>query len=156
MNCQLKYREAEEKDSRWIYEVSLEKSTRNNSLNKGSFSFEDHQSWFEQKLSDPHYHILVFLGPDQQKLGVLRLEQSDRTALVSIALAPEFRGRGYGLMILSCASLYAKGNDLIELRAQIWAQNEASIHIFEKENYQFEADIQLEDGRVFKEYIRLL
>lgn len=155
MTCQLKYRLAVEEDSGWIYELSSEKSTRSNSLNTGSFSFEDHQSWFRHKLDDPNYHMLIYFH-DERKIGILRLEQNGRSALVSIALSPDFRGSGFGLMILTCASEYAQSLKLVELKAQIWSENKASIHIFEKENYLFKDEVQLEDGRIFKEYIRLI
>lgn len=155
MNCMLDHRKVDSNDVRMVFDWSMDEATRENSLNTSGFAYEEHQKWFERKLKDPEYHILIYMD-GEVPVGMLRIERTSEGGLISIAVSPDHRGKGYGEKILACASQFANDLKYQKLVAQIWSENKASIQIFERNAYEFESEFELEDGRTFKQYIRKL
>ena len=87
-------------------------------------ALSDHRSWFQRRLSGGPMWIVE---DDGAPVGVVRLDPGADVTVISIALAPEARGRGIGRRAIAaaCAS-YARPID-----ATIRVRNSASRACFE-------------------------
>ncbi len=85
---------ANKEDSFFFYYLRNEAICRHNSLNTSLISTEDHDSWFEIRISSSN-HFLIVGSLDNEKIGVCRFEfQDSKTYIISYALIPSFRGLG--------------------------------------------------------------
>ena len=105
-------------------------------------TIDEHVQWFSEHVTQEHYYVglqtmlLPSIGaqPEQQHdvpVGAMRVEQdSSGHAWVSIVLAPEHRGHGYGTAML---------NLLPNIGASVWARihtlNIPSVKAFEKADF---------------------
>ncbi len=112
--------------------------TRRMSFNNTPIPYEDHVSWFRKKLydNDCYHYILMHEG---SPAGSLRLERSSRNIYeISYNIAPEFRGRGLGSLILSLAAEKARQDipGITGLRGEVKKENTASCRCFLKNGYR--------------------
>lgn len=92
-------------DCRLIWEWSNAPEVRAASFSTEPIPWESHQQWFTAKLQDPGCYFFIILGPEQQPLGQIRFETvGEAQATVSISLAPEARGQGWGAAALRLAA----------------------------------------------------
>ena len=100
--------------------------------------FDDHLSWFSGALGDTRRRLYVAGDPS---IAHLRLDLEETgCATVSIILAPEARGRGLGLRLLSLLSSAGRAEGLSSLTAKVHSENTASITLFRAAGYA-EADL---------------
>jgi RimJ/RimL family protein N-acetyltransferase len=121
-------REATAADVALAFAWANDPETRQNSFSSDSIPFETHRKWFQSKLQDEacsFYVIEKHLTP----IGVVRLDQGEET-IVSITLAPEARGKGYGATALRLSlSEYWRNHD-DPVFAYIKANNARSLRAF--------------------------
>ncbi len=132
----LTLREAQESDSRLIYEWANDPTTRSVSFSTDAIPWETHQAWYTAKLSDPHSIILIGLDSSLTPVGMVRYQLDGLDSVISINLDPHQRGKGYGVQILQLSSkrLFQTGKtDLIH--AYIKPDNKFSIHAFIKAGF---------------------
>lgn len=92
----------------------------------------EHLRWFAQALADQDRIILVAMDANR-KLGMVRFDRMDRDWLVSINLAPEARGKGHGVAVLSAAiDEHRSTVGPSRIIAEIMEANEASVRLFAK------------------------
>lgn len=133
-------RRVNDADSDLLFEWINDPDTRRNSLNSAPIMRKEHDAWFERRKADSScHHYMVMEGANA--VGVVRLdgiEDSEGEYRVSINIAPEERGRGYGheaLLLLNnqaCAEI----PDAQILHAEIKISNTASKKSFEKAGYR--------------------
>lgn len=75
--------------------------TRQNSLNPEQITYNEHIKWFKNKL-ESNTDLLVF-EKDQKPIGQVRFEFEMDSAVINYSVAPEFRGKGFGFVILKLA-----------------------------------------------------
>jgi spore coat polysaccharide biosynthesis predicted glycosyltransferase SpsG/ribosomal protein S18 acetylase RimI-like enzyme len=110
-------------------------ATRAASFTEAPIAREEHLRWLERKLADPEARIWVH-APAGEPSGVLRLERSGEEATVSIAVAPERRGRGRGLALLEAgARRAARARFARRLLARVRRDNPASLALFARAGY---------------------
>ncbi len=124
-------------DCQRIFEWRNDAQTRRFSHSQEEISFADHQTWFTRSLANPRL-LLMMVEAGGSPAGVLRYNLQETIALVSINLAPQWRGYGLGAAILRLGSGWLRSRlpDIGEIRAEILAGNEASARAFADAGYQ--------------------
>ena len=88
-----------------------------------------HLAWFEAALEAPGRHMFTARAP--HPVGHARLDVTgDKTATISILIAPEMRGKGIGQRLLSLLRVRARALGLVSLEAEVHADNAASLALF--------------------------
>ena len=110
--------------------------TRMVSFSQQTIDWEEHCDWFQARLGDPDCQILIavdFLG---QRIGQVRFEKSNGTALISVSLDREFRGLGLGSRLIrqACSRVLA-GEDITAIQALIKKGNSVSLSAFAKAGF---------------------
>lgn len=98
---------------------------------------EEHEQWFRKRLNskDTVFYIIYKTEGEarENKMGVIRFDQSKDHAEVSINLDPAHRGVGYGVIALKKAiTLYFKEAPVKKITARIMYQNIPSRKLFMK------------------------
>jgi UDP-2,4-diacetamido-2,4,6-trideoxy-beta-L-altropyranose hydrolase len=133
----VKLRAASEADRSILFEWTKEAVTREMSFASAPVTWEEHCGWFASKLSDPRCHLLIVCDDEGMCLGQIRFDlQDDRSAIVSVSIASEFRGQGHG----TCAVKLASGEllrraDVQTIHALIKPDNHASAALFRRAGY---------------------
>jgi UDP-2,4-diacetamido-2,4,6-trideoxy-beta-L-altropyranose hydrolase len=132
--CDVRLRPATAEDCELVYGINADPAVRRWSFSSGAIAFADHQRWFADKLADPR--CLLFVAEDGgEPIGVLRYDLAGDQATVSIALAPDRQGRGYGTAILRAGRAALAGR-AATVRAIIKPDNVASIRAFTNAGYR--------------------
>jgi UDP-2,4-diacetamido-2,4,6-trideoxy-beta-L-altropyranose hydrolase len=119
-------RPAEPADARNLWLWRNDPATRAASRASDPIGWDEHRAWFARALTDPHRTILIGeLGGEP--VGMVRFDQRDAAAEVSIALAPERRGGGLGANLLSVGIARMQVRLLL---ATVHADNTASRRLF--------------------------
>jgi RimJ/RimL family protein N-acetyltransferase len=120
---------------RWRNELGSRMNSRENDL----IPLETHEKWFEQVLNNPERVLLIGESDDAQSLGQVRFDRVGIEAFsyeVSITLAPEARGQGLALPLLSAAEVFLlEKRGTLQLRAFVNNGNKASEHLFLRGGY---------------------
>ena len=104
-------------------------------------SRREHLSWFSGALSDAGRRLYVAGDPS---IAHLRLDLDDKGhAAVSVILAPDARGKGLGVRLLSLLAGAGRAEGLSALVAEVHTENTASIGLFRAGGY---AETSLIDG----------
>jgi UDP-2,4-diacetamido-2,4,6-trideoxy-beta-L-altropyranose hydrolase len=120
-------RAATEADARRLFDWRNDPLTRNNSLETGQVSWEEHRRWLAAALARPDRRLLV-AEYDGEVVGTVRLDQHTEGCELSWTVAPAQRGRGVGKAIVAAAVALAGPGALI---ARIKRGNAASLRIAE-------------------------
>ncbi|CAA7612350.1 putative Pseudaminic acid biosynthesis-associated protein PseG [Candidatus Terasakiella magnetica] len=106
--------------------------TRTNSKDRGEVALAPHLAWLARVLADPARLLLLAEMPGG-KAGMVRFDQTENGDwLVSIAVAPAFRGRGLGCRVLAAGIRdLAARKGAVTLVAEIAPANSASRVLFE-------------------------
>lgn len=132
-------------DLRQVWRWNNGPDVRRWSMRVESIPFEDHEQWFRARLDDPE-HRLWIAHVDGRDIGVVRI---DGAGVVSIALAEDARGQGWGTRALGLACQF-EGRTL---EAWIAEDNAASIHCFERCGFEARGE-ELHGARTFVKYER--
>lgn len=131
-------REATFNDAEIIFDLSNDDEVRTNSINKNLIEWKSHQKWLKLRLNDKNYKILLFFI-ENNLLGQVKFEIDSPTAIISISLHRDFRGKGLSSIVLKKAIEYFLGeNDAINsIVALIRPENHSSIKSFLKAGFIF-------------------
>ncbi len=133
------FKEANKEDSQDLFNWRNDEITRKMSRNTDSVSLENHNEWYQKALKDPKRKLLIAEDQDK-KIGMVRFDYQEQpaSAEININLNPDFRGQGYGQLVLDQACKYAfKNLKLKRIYAEIKIINIPSIKIFEKAGFQY-------------------
>lgn len=134
----LKIRKAQLQDSQDIHRIRSSKEVRERSHDSREFSFAEHDSWFKQTLTSTHRNLFVVTSNDEVA-GVVRYDiaEGEKEATVSIFVAAKFWGQGVASFALVEGEklLKVEHTRLANLRAEVLADNETSIKLFEKSGF---------------------
>jgi RimJ/RimL family protein N-acetyltransferase len=122
-------------DCRLIWDWANDITTRAVSFNAEPIPWENHTLWFAAKLADPR--CLFYIAEHAATpIGQIRYEITEQTAIVSIGLAPNQRGRGYGRQIIRLAAQQLFKTTQVKLiHAYIKPDNSASVHAFSQAGF---------------------
>jgi len=136
-------RRAAATDSALILAWRNERTAVANSISSSNVSTADHQAWFQKVIGSEH-HLLLMVEMDprgsgkKEKIGMCRFDfYRNHSAEVSINLNPDFRGKGFGSLILEeGVNAFRPLFPQVEcLRAQIRVSNIASQRVFARAGF---------------------
>lgn len=135
-------------DARLVWEVNSHPSVREQSTRTDPIPWESHVVWFERTLAKETSLLLV--GEDgPTPVGIVRFDQEGEGAVISVALRPEHRGRGWGAQIIALGTerAFSRGFGPVAV-AYVRPSNEASRRAFLAAGYR-------PAGHVIKEGVEL-
>lgn len=92
----LELRDANEADGDLIYRWSNDPATRKASFSSEPIAWSDHLDWMRARLADPNAMQFIATDLAGDLVGLVRFDCARDTAVISIVVAPERRGRGWG------------------------------------------------------------
>ena len=95
----LDFRRVEEGDCDLIFRWANDPTTRYNSFNSNPIPYSDHINWFNKKLNSSSIIFLIFTL-NEQPIGQMRVEEENQIGEISFTIDPDYRGKGYGSLIL--------------------------------------------------------
>lgn len=135
MNVRL--RRAVDSDRALLRSWRNDPETVRNSLVARRVGAAEHARWFAAKQADPRARLFVILS-GRRPAGQVRLDLGPRReAEVSIAVAPEMRGRGIATHALRAAAAPARRLGAEKLVARVKPGNLASVMAFLKAGFRF-------------------
>lgn len=127
-------------DARFLFGVRNDEVTRANSLDPSHVEWDAHLKWLTSVLKNPARVLLIAADEATKQLcGQVRFDiLNDGEAEISISVAPQARGRGYGRHMISAGlDYFRKEHNTPRIIALIKPSNEASKKIFEKNSFVF-------------------
>jgi len=132
----LSLRPVQENDVRLVWEWANDPLTRSVSFSTRKIPWEEHVKWFSGKLAEPNCRFFIALDAAGSPAGQVRYQIEGEQAVVSVSLAPEQRGKGYGSYILKLSAQRIFTETPVTLiHAYIKPDNTASIGAFAKAGY---------------------
>jgi len=104
--------------------------TRQFSFSTEEVSLKEHQSWFKKAIFDPN-KVIYIAEKKSAKIGMVRLDKGEESAVISINLNPEFRGLGLSKSILFESIKEFRKTNLLPIIAEIKHENVVSLKLFE-------------------------
>lgn len=147
----IRLRHANADDCRTIWEWANDPDTRQNSFHTEPIPWDNHVNWYNSKLADPNTLFFIATNDFGESIGYIRFEVvSLSEAVISVAVAPTHRGRGYGKRLIKLGIQEAQR--MIELNvvhAYIKNHNQASIHAFTNIGFKAVETITINGCRAF-------
>ena len=139
MSEKFKFRNAVQSDIKNVFDLTNEENVRENSINTEPVKWENHQNWFQEKLNDENYLILIVEDDYQNFMGQVRYELKKNRAIISISISPEFRGLDLAAPIIadSAKHLFEHFEKVEFILAYIKEINIPSIKAFEQAGYVY-------------------
>lgn len=130
MDTFLYFRLAEPADVDFVYACNNDKLTRQNSYNPNAIEYSSHKNWYENKIQSPDSIFLIFTLLDTHT-GMVRIDKVSSEHIISITIAPIFRGLGLAAtMLRKASSFYFNKTNATEITAFIKTENMASYKAF--------------------------
>jgi UDP-2,4-diacetamido-2,4,6-trideoxy-beta-L-altropyranose hydrolase len=134
----LSLRQVMEEDGSLLWKWANEPTVRAVSFSSQPISWSQHLEWFNRKLKDLNCYFFIAIDRDKIPIGQIRFDREEEdSAVISITIAPEKRGFGYGSLAINLAvnEIFHK-TYIHQIVALIKSENLASIRVFEKIGFQ--------------------
>jgi UDP-2,4-diacetamido-2,4,6-trideoxy-beta-L-altropyranose hydrolase len=132
----LRLRRVQEKDCRQLWDWANDPDVRPVSFATEPISWERHLQWFHSKLHDPNAVLYLAVDSGGIPAGQVRFQIDDTKAAVSISMAPHFRGKGLGAVVLGMATMdLFQTTAVTQIDAYVKLNNTASLQLFTREGY---------------------
>lgn len=148
MVSRFKLRTAQLCDMQAVHDLSNDPLVRRNSINQDFIPFETHEKWFHERLVDEDTLFYVAEAEDGRFVGQVRFQKEECVWVVSISIAPEFRGRHLSGEFLSEA---IRLSGVSPVRAVVRRDNIPSLTLFERYGFKKE-----DFSKVGKDFISLV
>ncbi len=126
-----------ERDCRLIFQWANEEKVRDSSFTSKTITWPEHRRWFSEISRQPYHMFFIGVNASNNNIGQLRFDVHGHEAEVSISLAPQFRGFGYGRQLLNLGIDKAWRRTGIHLiRARIKADNKNSLRLFSQAGFR--------------------
>jgi UDP-2,4-diacetamido-2,4,6-trideoxy-beta-L-altropyranose hydrolase len=134
---ELKLRSVRESDCRLLFAWAEDPVARAASFHSAPISWEDHSRWFAERLRDPQSVIYIGENAAGEPVGVVRFQIKGDTAVLSVNVAPEFRGQGWGRELIAFSTrLLVRARPIRRIDAFVKPENQASIRLFEASGFR--------------------
>lgn len=139
-------RQVTERDLPYLFEWRNHSSIRAVSRNKELISREEHERWFTHVMTDRNC-VLLICAIANKPACVVRFDNEENVAEVSIYLVPNSGFSGQGSHLLAVAEKWLKTNrpEIKSIRAVVLSDNEASKRLFLGSNYRVHATSYLKN-----------
>jgi len=128
-------------DCRLIWEWANDPAARQVSFSTEPIPWEKHVTWFETKRQDPNCLFYLAIDGQDQAIGQIRYECEGREAILSVEVAPAFRGQGYGSQLIRRASQQVLGRtQLHTILAYVKSDNQVSARAFQAAGFRLAGD----------------
>lgn len=149
----LELRRARAEDCRLVWEWANEPEARAVSLSTALILWEVHQEWFAEHVNSPACLFYLATNSHQALVGQIRFDINDMNALISVSLAKEARGRGYGTALIRLGSEQCFADSEVNLiRAFIKPDNETSVRAFLKAGFTDDGIAEMA-GRIMRQFV---
>jgi deoxyribonuclease-4 len=130
MLTKFKFRLAEEKDMKFLFELRNDPIVIKNSLISNKVEWNEHKKWFTDALKNHKRRIFIVIFKEKD-IGQIRFDENKDSAEISVSLVAEYRGKGCGSTILKQACEFGFSNfNYNKIIAKIKEDNIASIKSF--------------------------
>lgn len=137
LNRELSLRSVRESDCRLLFEWADDPVARAASFHSAAISWEDHARWFAERLQDPNSVIYIGENAADEPVGVVRFQIKGESAVLSVNVAPEFRGRGWGKELIAFAThALVRARSARRVDALVKPDNQASVRLFEANGFR--------------------
>lgn len=126
-------RKAQISDSRFIYDIRNHPTVRRVSLKKEKINFKEHKTWFLKKYFGKHKNFCFVADIKKRVIGYCRIDLTGGVFFISIALHPDYLGRGYGSRLLKDSLEIINTNK--KIMADVRENNVASLKFFLRNNF---------------------
>ena len=118
-------------DAQRLYDWRLDPLTQAMSVTTGPQTLADHVGWLGRVLADPRVRLYIAeINGHAVGTGRLNLGPNGRVAEVSLAVAPDVRGRGHAAPLLEALADQARAQGCKRLVAHVRGRNRASLRAF--------------------------
>lgn len=137
LDRELRLRLVRETDCRLLFEWANDPGARAASFHAAAISWEGHARWFRKRLQDPQSVLYIGENAAGEPVGLVRFQIEGAGAVLSVNVAPEFRGKGWGreLIVLSTRSL-VRARSTRRVDALVKPENHASVRLFEASGFR--------------------
>lgn len=134
-------RPVSDSDIELLWEWAKDPVTRQNSFDSAKIPWEEHRAWCRNKLSDESCRLWIALNGGSAPVGCVRFDCKESEATISLTVAPNARGKGYGTKIIqhACDRLFAKSPFHL-VHAYVKPENIASVKVFEAAGFRYDSD----------------
>ncbi|MCL1491740.1 MAG: GNAT family N-acetyltransferase [Pseudanabaena sp. Salubria-1] len=134
----LKLRKVTQEDCELLWQWANDPIVRAASFRSDSILWEDHFEWFNKKLHSFNCYYFIAVNKLEEPVGQIRFDiDEELQALVSISIAAQYRGQGYGKLMLKMAiNKLLQNISVISIRALIKPSNVSSIKLFESGGFK--------------------
>jgi RimJ/RimL family protein N-acetyltransferase len=113
-----------------------DKEVRRNAFNTNYIAYEEHKKWFNKALSSDD-RIIYIAYAENIAIGQIRIDINNDIGLIDFSIAEEFRGKGYGSLLLKEVTRIAKeSSNVKELIGRVKLNNIPSQKAFEKAKFK--------------------
>jgi UDP-2,4-diacetamido-2,4,6-trideoxy-beta-L-altropyranose hydrolase len=143
-------------DVETLFEWQQDRAVRQQSFTKGPADFAAHARWFGAKLNSPRDNFRMYMCefPGGDAIGSIRFERMTGEWVVSLHLAPRYRGRGLGQVMLDAGSKRLRAETgASALVAFIKSDNIPSLRAFASCGFQRTA-IEVIHGQIAQRWMR--
>lgn len=151
--CDLALRRATPDDCERLFAWANDPTTRRQSFDSRPIAWDDHVAWFDRRLRDPATVMYIAEDDHQHPIGQVRHDLEERRAVVSVSIAPEARGRGWGSVVIAAATrrLLLESSVVDEVIGRIKPDNAGSIAAFDRAGFE---PVEVDREKTWVEYAR--
>lgn len=101
LSSNLMFKLADISHAELLYNWANDPEVRNNAFNQNTIEWNQHLSWFNNKLNSSDSEIYIFYSADQP-IGQVRIDYNDdnKQWIIDYSIDQKYRGKGYGFKIL--------------------------------------------------------
>ena len=137
MDRELRLRHARENDCRLLFDWANDPVTRAVSFHPAPISWQEHTSWFAERLRDSQSVLYIGETEAGAAVGQVRFQIRGERAMLSVSVAPDFRGAGWGAALISFSMrALIREHAVNRIDAQVKPSNEASVRLFRKSGFR--------------------
>ncbi len=146
LDRELTLRLVRESDCRLLFEWAIDPMARAASFHSAAISWEDHARWFAERLQDPHSVIYIGQNVAGEPVGLVRFQIKNDSAVLSVNVAAEFRGEGWGRELIAFSThALVRAFSIRRIDAFVKPDNQASVSLFEASGFQHAARERIAD-----------
>ncbi|HBC87164.1 MAG TPA: UDP-2,4-diacetamido-2,4,6-trideoxy-beta-L-altropyranose hydrolase [Lentisphaeria bacterium] len=130
-------RKASKDDCKFIWELSNSKPVRDVSFTRDPIPWDHHKGWFDRTLADKNCFFCIAETAGGKPAGQVRFRMNGPDAVISTSLALEFRGKGYGsILIFEASNALFSSTGVKTVHAYIKNENKGSLKSFQKAGFR--------------------
>lgn len=137
-------------DCKLYFDWTNDPLTRQQSFNSEPIIFEQHEVWFNRRLSDEN-SVLYVIEFNKNPMGQIRFQIDNNTATISYSLDKNYRGKGLGFWILKKGvDAFRNAFSHLEIIGFVKFENIASVKVFRKLGFQETVATEIENSYKYR------